>query len=83
MQLLIALITCLLYAPIVVLIHELGHATFVKLFKAKLTVISLGVGHEIFKFKKISIRKTQWWRGFCGWKERQAVHLKLKRNCSW
>ncbi len=75
MQLLIAIITCLLYAPIVALIHELGHATLVKLFKAKLTVISLGVGHEVFRIKKISIRKTQWWRGFCGWSNIDEISI--------
>ncbi|MEO4052576.1 site-2 protease family protein [Solibacillus sp. CAU 1738] len=67
MQFLTAVITCLLYAPIVTLIHEFGHATFVKLFKGNINIISLGVGNEIFRFKKLSIRKNEWWRGYCGW----------------
>lgn len=60
-------ILCLLYIPLIVIIHEFGHAAFVILFGQEVKEISLGAGEVIFRIKKFVIKKNSWWTGFCAW----------------
>lgn len=57
----------IVYFPLVVIIHEFGHAAFVLLFGKEVEEISLGDGEEIFRLKKFVIKKNSWWMGYCAW----------------
>ncbi|WP_107840093.1 site-2 protease family protein [Metasolibacillus meyeri] len=72
-------ILCILYIPLIVIIHELGHAAFIILFGREVTEISLGVGEVIFRIKKFVIKKNSWWLGYCAWEniDSLATYKKL------
>ncbi|KGR83198.1 site-2 protease family protein [Lysinibacillus odysseyi] len=55
----------IVYIPLVVIIHELGHAAFVILFGREVKEIRLGVGEDFFRFNKFVIKKSSWWTGYC------------------
>lgn len=49
---------CLFFLiPVVVAIHEAGHAFFVKLFGGKVATFAIGSGKRIFRFKNFEIRE--------------------------
>lgn len=58
---LINVIAHFVYAPFVVIIHEYGHAIFVKLFGGKINYICLGAGDMLFRYKVFRIRAIGWW----------------------
>lgn len=58
---LINVIAHIVYAPIVVIIHEYGHAIFVKLFGGKINYIGLGAGDKLFQYKIFRIGEIGWW----------------------
>jgi len=57
----INIIAHIVYAPIVVIIHEYGHAILVKLFGGKINYIGLGAGDTLFQYKIFGIGKIGWW----------------------
>lgn len=66
---LLNLVMYIVYLPIIILIHELGHAAFIVLFGGKVTEMSLGRGEEAARFGKFVINKNSWWTGFCAWED--------------
>ena len=69
----------IIYLPLVVIIHEFGHATFVMLFGKEVEEVSLGNGKEIFKIKKFVIKNNSWWIGYCAWEniDTMATYKKI------
>lgn len=59
----------IVYLPIIILIHELGHAVFVVLVGGKVKEVSIGRGEEAFRFGKFVLYKSDWWTGFCAWED--------------
>ncbi len=49
--------------PFIILLHELGHAFFAKLFGNKNIKITIGSGKPILNLKFIEIRKIYFWFG--------------------
>ncbi|WP_193768990.1 site-2 protease family protein [Metasolibacillus meyeri] len=48
----------LLYLPIAILIHELGHALFGTLVKVKITEVSVGTGQSLFQYGRFRVRRN-------------------------
>ena len=51
------------YYPIVTIIHEIGHAIFVKIFGGKIIYIGFGEGDSLLEYKKFKIGKREWFSG--------------------
>jgi len=64
---LVNFIMYLVYIPIIIIIHELGHAAFVLFFGRDVKEISVGMGDELFRIKKFVVKKYNWWTGYCAW----------------
>ncbi|MBM7706351.1 membrane-associated protease RseP (regulator of RpoE activity) [Chryseomicrobium aureum] len=56
---LLNLMMYIVYLPIIILIHELGHAAFVVLFGRNVTEVSIGRGEEAFRFGKFVLYKSR------------------------
>lgn len=63
----------IIYLPIVIIIHELGHAAFVMLFGKEVKEISLGFGEDLFKIKKFVVKRNGWWTGYCSWENLDSL----------
>ncbi|WCK57449.1 site-2 protease family protein (plasmid) [Aneurinibacillus sp. Ricciae_BoGa-3] len=57
----------------VITIHEMGHAFVIALFKGKINKISIGMGREIIRFKKLSIG-VKFYHGEVNW-DASAPHI--------
>lgn len=66
-------ILLLIILPFSILIHELGHAFFAKVFGAEITKICIGTGRKLLGFKKFEIRI-----GFCFGGE--CIFTYIKKN---
>lgn len=61
------LVGIFLFFPIILLIHEYGHAVFAKLLGAKTIKIQLGSGKKCFRISNITVRKFYMFGGLCTW----------------
>lgn len=57
---------------VVIIIHEIGHAIFVKIFGGKIIYIGFGEGDPLFEYKKFKIGKKSLLSGGC------IMSLKIK-----
>ena len=65
---LINFVMYIIYIPIVIIIHELGHALFVVLFGKEVREIQLGFGKDLFRIKKFVVKRSIGWNGgYCSW----------------
>ena len=65
---LINFVMYIIYIPIVIIIHELGHALFVVLFGKEVREIQLGFGEDLFRIKKFVVKRSMGWSvGYCSW----------------
>ena len=55
---LLNIVMYIVYLPIIILIHELGHAVFVVLVGGKVKEVSIGRGEEAFRFHFHSIQSV-------------------------
>ncbi|KOO48890.1 site-2 protease family protein [Viridibacillus arvi] len=52
-----------IYYPFVIIIHEFGHAIFIKIFGGKVNYIGFGEGDTWLEYKKFRIGKNDWLTG--------------------
>jgi Zn-dependent protease len=64
-----------LFYPIAVLIHELGHAFFVKLFGEKIISIGFGTGEKIVQIKKFYVAKDSILFGKIRWDRSSELNV--------
>ena len=70
---LINILMYIIYMPIVVIIHELGHAFFVVLFGKEVREIHLGFGEDLFRIKRFVVKKSVWSIGYCSWENLDSL----------
>ncbi|VXB19724.1 conserved membrane hypothetical protein [Bacillus sp. 349Y] len=69
-----------LFQPLNVLIHEYGHAFFVKIFGGRVTNIEVGIGEPLFRVGHVQVNKQFFIFGMCryeGTPEISKSRLKL------
>lgn len=57
--------TLFLIIPIIIIIHEIGHAFFISLFKGRVTEISIGKGRKLVKLGIFSFYTYFFMGGYC------------------
>jgi len=59
----------LVILPLILIIHECGHAFFAKLFGGKVTNITIGYGKKIYSKGILEIKLWYFINGFCSYKD--------------
>ena len=56
------------------ILHELGHAFFVKIFGGKILSIGFGTGEHLIQIKKFFIKKNSWLSGRIFWSSKKVMN---------
>lgn len=65
----------MVFFPVVTIVHELGHAFFVKIFGGEIFSIGFGSGKKIFKVKKFYVGSKVVLSGRVYWENEKKFHL--------
>ena len=56
------------------ILHELGHALFIKIFGGKILSIGFGTGEHLIQIKKFFIKKNSWLSGRIFWSSNKKMN---------
>lgn len=72
------IVALFIFQPLSVLIHELGHAFFAKLFGGKIVKLEIGIGEPLFSLEKFQLNKYFFIMGYCSYESNLTEQNRIK-----